>query len=188
MFLSRTFTLCTPELSYYYYYYRTHTHTHTHSTQANMNLFEDSEEDWDREITWDALALILQRNPIPPMSRGSTPPPSVVINRNIVFVPQPLPPYHLRIIMDTSVVSLILDVLSTCPSKFFGYFPGLRQVVGDVGLYSQPAKENMMKVPKIRRSVFTYEWFKTKDRRNPVAEISITKTVHGELMCATQVM
>ena len=86
-----------------------------------MNFFDDSEDDWD---SWDTLAAVLQRAPPPPSSHGSTPPPGVTVNGHILFTPQPLPPNHLRVIMDTSVISLILDgcVLSTHPAHFFWLF------------------------------------------------------------------
>ena len=149
-----------------------------------MNL-EYWEEDWESELSWAELVPVLQRHPPPPQARGTTPPPLVAVDRPLLFRPVPmLPQNKMRVVMDTSAVSLLLDgyTLRTNAPKFFGYFPGLRQVVGDVGA------SNMMAVPKIHRSLYVYNWYQSRDQRAPVAEVSITKTVHAELMNAPQVI
>ena len=136
-------------------------------------------------MSWAELVPVLQKHPPPSKARGDTPPPLNVVDHPLVFRPVPmLPQNKMRIVMDTSAVSLLLDgyTLRTNAPKFFGYFPGLRQVVGDVGV------SNTMSVPRIHRSLFVYNWYKSRDGRDPVAEVSITKTVHGELMNAPQVI
>ena len=46
----------------------------------------------------------------------------------------------------------------------------------------------MLTVPKIHRSVIAYNWYRSRNQRTPVAVVSMTKTVHGELMNAPQVV
>ena len=67
-----------------------------------------------------------------PNTTNGTPSRSVVVQCPLIFTAVPvLQPNNMRIIMDTSGVSLIPDgyATSTNPPKFLGCFPGLRQVV-----------------------------------------------------------
>ena len=150
-------------------------------TGSMENVFNLDAEDWEAEIAWDDLATVLQRCLNPPPVRGTTPPPPVVVTRPLVTMPT-IAPQSIHVITDTSVVSLILDgnTIITNPPRFYGQFPGLRQVVGDVGT------ANLMLVPKIR-SVLAYNWYRTRSNRSPAMTVSITKTVHSELMNAPQV-
>ena len=145
------------------------------------NVYNLDAEDWEAEIAWEDLAAVLQRPKQPPV-RGTTPPPPVVVTRPLVTMPT-IAPQSIHVITDTSVVSLILDgyTIITNPPRFYSQFPGLRQVVGDVGA------ANVMLVPKIQRSVLAYNWYRTRSNRSPMMTVSITKTVHGELMNAPQV-
>ena len=149
-------------------------------TGSMENVFNPDAEDWEAEIAWEDLAAVLCC-PNPPPVRGTTPPPPVVVTRPLVTMPT-IAPESIHVITDTSVVTLILDgyTIIANPPRFYGQFPGLRQVVGDVGTV------NVMLVPKIQRSVLAYNWYQASNR-SPAMTVSITKTVHGELMNAPQV-
>lgn len=97
---------------------------------------------------------LLQRHPTPPPARGTSPSPPTVVRRNLLFTPV-VDPQHVHVIMDTSVLSAIMDgyVMITYPAKFFGSFPGLRQVVDDV--------RTAVMVLKVERSVMAYNWYST---------------------------
>ena len=87
--------------------------------------------------------MVLQQHPVPPRVRGTTPPPPVVVTHPLLPTPAN-DPNSIHIITDTSVVSLTLDGFTnvTNPPWFYGQFPGLRRVLGDI------STANVMAIPK----------------------------------------